>query len=842
MPIKLLMVIFQLFLLHFLILTELNSAVAVLPTPREVKEIKTIFSLSPETKIIFKNDPDSTKRLLASVINASLKLHDQPEIGMASAPLFLKENVIEFHLTTKISEIKTSRGEERVQWEQQMDAEGYVLIVQAAQIDIYALQLRGLYYGALTLAQLFEFYGDQVVVPGVIIRDWPELKMRGITEDISRGQVPTVESMKRQIHFLSECKMNTYMLYLEDMFVFEKYPAFGRHRGALTRAEVEEIQEFASRLHVEIIPIFQTLGHCENILIQPEFAALAEFPGAATLNCTSAQTEQFLNDLFHEITPVFESSYFHIGGDECWDVGKGANKWLRLRWGLPNLLGIHFNKVNALLKKHNKRVIVYGDMINFYPDLLKRLPNDMIILDWQYHRAKSYKSLELFKSAGRQVIVSPGLSNWRRIYPNYQDSFDNIQNFIREGKNVGVLGAVVASWGDFGGENLHEFNWYGFAFAAECAWNEQNVNISDYNTRFFEHYYGSTVPELDSTYFHLKEIGAIADVADFWRFPFRDNFRDKTQLLSQIHQLQFHAHRVLKLIPILSQKIRNNQEHLQYLVYIARRGVLLGRKLQYSQEINNLSRQLLSQPDNRRIKNTMIAMCSAMIHEYQQLQAEYQHLWLLTNKKENLQNILDLYHQQIFFWEQKIAQIRAGEFLTSGEITSQWIYHPAAQWDSTARVHAQFVKKIELSENVRNFSFQTIGQSHLKIFFNGHLIGEQVARRSVSLIVEKQRVKVWDVTPFLVKGENEIMIEVKNYDLNEFAGLNFYGEITFFNDRKIVPVISDSSWFVDSAFSQNSIPGNSQKFCLQNVMCLPSKYFITQPELSKGFPSILEWR
>lgn len=842
MKMKLLILLSQLIFLNFLQFNAARAAIAVLPEPQELQEIDTIFLLNPETEIIFKNDPDSSASLVTAVINQTLRLHKYPEISISEKRFYRKKNVIEFHLTEGIPHFELGQRKQRIKWHAKMDDEGYVLVVKSERIDIYGLNTCGLYYGALTLAQLFQFYGAQVVVPGVIIRDWPRIKMRGITEDISRGQVPTLESFKHQIRFLSKCKMNTYMIYLEDMFAFEKYPSFGQNRGALTRAEVVEIQKFASRYHVEVVPIFQTLGHCENILLQPEFAAFGEFPGAATLNCTNPETHQFLENLIDEIVPVFQSSFFHIGGDECWDVGKGVNKNLRHQNGMAYLLGIHFNKVYSMLKKHNKKVIIYGDMINHYPQLLKRLPHDVIILDWQYHKSNYYRSLELFQNAGRKVIVSPGLSNWRRIYPNYHDSFYNIRNFIRQGQDAGALGAVVASWGDYGGENLHELNWYGFAFAAECAWNNHKTNRSDYNDKFFNQFYGCALPELDSTYFHLAELGAIADVADFWRYPFRNQIENKRTLLTQIYHLQQHSRKVLKLIPVLSRKIRKNHDHLHYLVFIARRGLLLGRKLQYSHEINQLSQQLAREPGNQRIKNTIIAMCSAMIHEFQQLQAEYQHLWLLTNKRQNLQNILELYHRQIFYWKQKIEQINAGEYNLSGEIRSRWIYHPLVRRDSTARSHVQFIKKIVLPENVKNFKFQTIGQSHLKIYFNSHFIGEQVARRSVSLIVEKQRVRIWDVTPYLKTGRNEITIEVKNYDRNEFAGLNFYGEISFFGEKKILPILSDDSWYVNCDFPEYWMLGNRQESCLESAICLPSKYFITQPEISKGFPSALEWR
>ncbi|MCK7523612.1 MAG: hypothetical protein MZV64_41235 [Ignavibacteriales bacterium] len=88
--------------------------------------------------------------------------------------------------------------------------------------------------------------------------------------------------------------MNTYMPYLEDMLEFEKYPTIGKDRGALTKNEVKEILDFARKNFVEVTPIFQTLGHYENILSQDEFLKHAEFPGAASLSVSSDSTYVFL--------------------------------------------------------------------------------------------------------------------------------------------------------------------------------------------------------------------------------------------------------------------------------------------------------------------------------------------------------------------------------------------------------------------------------------------------------------------------------------------------------------------------------------------------------------------
>ena len=55
-------------------------------------------------------------------------------------------------------------------------------------------------------------------LPGVHIRDRPSLGYRGVQYDVSRGQMPTLDTLKRLTRILGEAKGNMLELYLEDMF------------------------------------------------------------------------------------------------------------------------------------------------------------------------------------------------------------------------------------------------------------------------------------------------------------------------------------------------------------------------------------------------------------------------------------------------------------------------------------------------------------------------------------------------------------------------------------------------------------------------------------------------
>ncbi len=104
--------------------------------------------------------------------------------------------------------------------------ETYIISITKENILVEAKALKGIYYGVLSLTQLINS-SDNNELPRLKIIDYPNMKIRGISDDFSRGQVSTMDNFKRIIKFISEYKMNTYMPYMEDVIQFESFPEIG---------------------------------------------------------------------------------------------------------------------------------------------------------------------------------------------------------------------------------------------------------------------------------------------------------------------------------------------------------------------------------------------------------------------------------------------------------------------------------------------------------------------------------------------------------------------------------------------------------------------------------------
>ncbi len=122
-----------------------------------------------------------------------------------------------------------------------LDPEGYVLAVNTNEILVAGKTAAGTFYGLQTLKQLVRGEGTSAFVPAVEIVDWPALRWRGVSDDISRGPVPTVNYIKRQLRTFAAFKLNMHSFYMEQTFASASNPLIAPPGGSLTPDEIREL-------------------------------------------------------------------------------------------------------------------------------------------------------------------------------------------------------------------------------------------------------------------------------------------------------------------------------------------------------------------------------------------------------------------------------------------------------------------------------------------------------------------------------------------------------------------------------------------------------------------------
>ncbi|HWW75002.1 MAG TPA: beta-N-acetylhexosaminidase, partial [Pyrinomonadaceae bacterium] len=372
-----------------------------------------------------------------------------------------------------------------------LNEEGYVLAVTPNLVVVAGASSAGTFYGLQTLKQLVRGEGEGTVVPGVLITDWPSVRWRGLSDDVSRGPVPTLEYFKRQIRNEAMFKMNMHSLYMEHVFASESHPLVAPEGGALTPADIREMVAYARRFHVELVPQQQTFGHLHKALKLEQYNELAEVPYGDVLSPQAEGTYELVADWYKELNELFPGRFFHIGADETFELGRGQSEAQVKARGIGPVYFDHLKRVRELLLPYKRRLMFWGDIALNHPDLLPSVPRDMIAMNWSYGAQASFEArINLFKKAGLEQFVCPGVSSWNQIFPNNDTASVNIVNFVRDGQRAGVLGVMNTEWDD-DGETLFENTWYGVALGAAAAWQAAPLDLAaferDFDWAFFRH-------------------------------------------------------------------------------------------------------------------------------------------------------------------------------------------------------------------------------------------------------------------------------------------------------------------------------------------------------------------
>lgn len=812
-----------------------SSGPGVVPTPREWQQTFSSFKITSQTRIILGKGTTAADEFATTFINEELKtMRDAPLRILAEQSIRrLSENFI--YIGTPFSETGRSLLQKRaVRVLPAMKAEGYWLDVDSERVAILAETERGRFYGVMSLLQLMTRERRSVRVKGVSIRDWPQMNVRGISDDISRGQISTVENFKKIIRFLARYKLNTYCLYLEDVFAFTRHPNIGRGRGALSAQEVKELDRFARKHHVELVPIFQTLGHWENILSLPSYASLAEFPGAHTLNLADERIYVLLDELIREVAQAFSSPFFHIGADETADVGHGGSKQLVAKDGLPLTLLNHYKRIVALVRKQKKKPMMYGDMLLQNPDILYRLPKDITVVDWQYDALLDFPSVRVFRQAKVPCIVSPSIRNYTGPFPDYAGAIVNIRGLAEHGVRNGALGMLTSGWNDFGGEALRELNYYGYAWTAECAWAQNPAATSEFDSAFFTDFFGNEEAVRPAQLvFSLLSANRVV-WHELWRHPMLPS-GSPSSLMTRVQNIQSALPLVQDLLSGLRSRAVNHPEQIEYLQFVADLTLWFARKAETAERLRVLGGDSVSTRTDSLFRNG-IRLCSDVVGQLDSLKARYRTLWLRTNRPEGLDLLLQRYDRQKAYWIEKRGELEQSIMWSEPTLASQWIFHPDASpftSDTTAPQvpHATFQKEVFLSSTPRRATIQLVALTHGRLSINDSSVGEVSARPSLSLIVENQRILFRDVTTTLRSGRNIITVEAHAYYPGESAGVNVCGEVVV--GDSIITIQSDESWTVRTT-------DNGRNGQWQGALARPSPIIISRPDFRSGRASWIE--
>ncbi|MGN6421543.1 MAG: family 20 glycosylhydrolase [Pseudobacter sp.] len=392
--------------------------------------------------------------------------------------------------------------------------EGYCLLMQQDTRFIAALTEAGLFYGLQTLRQLTRSGFAQPV----LIADQPAFAHRVVFDDISRGPIPTVSTIKEQIRRLAEIKINYLSFYIEHVIKTQAHPGIAPADGHLSIADIKELSTYAAKYHMQLIGSFQSFGHFEKILALPDYKDMQATPNL--IDPDNPKAKQFLTDVIGEMCEAFSAPWFNVNCDETFDLGKGSSKKGVDSLGIATYYAKHISFLNSIVRKHNKQLMVWGDIAIQHEEILDQLPVDIVWLTWEYGIPASFDKWILpFKKRGLSFMVCPGVLNSNRLFPDHEMAVKNIAGFAKAGRDASALGVFTTVWDD-GGAAVFAADWYGVYRAAEASWNTPVDNLTVFDKRYCQVAYNDSAAcytKALHTFLQLRKLPATWNMTDqFW--------------------------------------------------------------------------------------------------------------------------------------------------------------------------------------------------------------------------------------------------------------------------------------------------------------------------------------
>lgn len=332
-----------------------------------------------------------------------------------------------------------------------LDDEEYRLSISTVQVVITASTTRGAFHG-LSAVRKLALINDNIL-PACRVCDKPAFVWRGFMLDCVRHFF-SVDFIKKLIDAASLFGLNRFHWHLTDdqgwRIPIDGWPKIeeiasrrselqyndGRTYGRLyTKEEICEVQAYAHKRQMIVIPEVETPGHVSALL-----AAYPEF------GCTGGPYEvqdrwgifnevlcagndamlAFFEDAIAQVATLFSDPYIHIGGDECPQSAWEACPKCQARMKAEGLTGEHqlqswlTSQICAMVHKNGKRPIGWDEVLDGTEEM--GLPDDLIVQSWQGIQG----GLEASRR-GHQVIMSPNTVGCYLDY-RHRDSAEEMGN------------------------------------------------------------------------------------------------------------------------------------------------------------------------------------------------------------------------------------------------------------------------------------------------------------------------------------------------------------------------------------------------------------------------------
>ncbi|TSA38502.1 MAG: beta-N-acetylhexosaminidase [Porphyromonadaceae bacterium] len=504
---------------------EKDPVISIIPQPLNVTQTTGIFKLTPNVKIVVKDEPGPSDQA------AFLKSRIQSATGFD--PQIVKKS------SGKRISLQIESGLEGT-----LGTEGYSLSVSKREVKILAATPAGVFYGIQTLLQLLppDIFANKVIegikwnIPLVQITDKPRFVWRGFLLDVSRHFFPA-SYMYDVLDYMAMHKLNRFQMHLTDdqgwRVEIKKYPKLtevgawrvnredqhwnsrevqkpgekATYGGFYTQDDIRKFVAYAAQRNIVIIPEIEMPAHTTAALASyPEYSCtgspLTVLPGGIwpcnNIYCAGKEeTFTFLQDVLTEVIALFPSKYIHIGGDEAdksqWTKCPLCQKRIKAE-GLKNekeLQSYFIRRIEKFLNSQGRQLIGWDEILE------GGLAPNAAVMSWRGTQG----GIDAAK-AGHPVVMTPTSHCYFDYYQGNPDSeplaiggylplekvysFDPVPQGLSADEAKMILGAQANLWTEYVADTSHA-NYMTFprltALSEVCWTSPGQKNYDDFSLR-----------------------------------------------------------------------------------------------------------------------------------------------------------------------------------------------------------------------------------------------------------------------------------------------------------------------------------------------------------------------
>lgn len=287
-----------------------------------------------------------------------------------------------------------------------------------------------------------------------------------------KGVPPTEEGLLRLPKIVRSLGYDSILVEWEGMYPWKVDPLF-RSPMAYSRSTIRGFFDNLVTEGLSYIPLVQSLGHLENVLVHECYADLREDPQRCdTIRPLSARAGSLIQAMIQDVLSEGPNpEYIHLGGDEAWALGRHPESQAYIAGHADEVRGkakLYMAHVAPLLQ-HVRSVgscpILWSDMMEQWPDdVLAELAALSHLMPWGYvdeaggetgHNSRQL--LERYRAAGVTLwgaTAFGGADGYSADLPIIEERIRNASSWYRLHKEYGFVGMIATGWTRYNSHRL----------------------------------------------------------------------------------------------------------------------------------------------------------------------------------------------------------------------------------------------------------------------------------------------------------------------------------------------------------------------------------------------------